>query len=61
MVEAQHGILMLYRNLHGNNLIGTIPKEFGTLKYLKVLDLGMNELSGPIPPELGNLTNVVKI
>ncbi|XP_022638782.1 probable LRR receptor-like serine/threonine-protein kinase At1g63430 [Vigna radiata var. radiata] len=32
--------------LHGNNLIGIIPKELGMLKSLKVLDLGMNSLSG---------------
>nr|XP_025637366.1 probable LRR receptor-like serine/threonine-protein kinase At1g63430 isoform X2 [Arachis hypogaea] len=47
--------------LHGNNLIGTIPKELGMLKSLKVLDLGLNQLSGPIPREIGNLTQAVKI
>ncbi|KAJ1406027.1 Tyrosine-protein kinase, catalytic domain [Sesbania bispinosa] len=47
--------------LHGNNLIGTIPKELGMLKSLKVLDLGKNQnlqsngLTGRLPPELGNL------
>ena len=49
------------RILHGNNLIGTIPKELGMLKSLKVLDLGMNQLSGPVPPEIGNLTQAVKM
>ncbi|XP_009767696.1 putative LRR receptor-like serine/threonine-protein kinase At1g63430 [Nicotiana tabacum] len=47
--------------LHGNVLIGTIPKEIGLLKNLKVLDLGANQLTGPIPRELGNLTNLMKI
>lgn len=31
------------------------------LKSLKVLDFGMNKLSGPIPRELGNLSNVIKL
>ncbi|KAG5573149.1 hypothetical protein H5410_062915 [Solanum commersonii] len=47
--------------LHGNVLIGTIPKEIGLLKNLKVLDLGSNQLAGPIPLELGNLSNIIKI
>ncbi|MCD7448585.1 hypothetical protein HAX54_044531 [Datura stramonium] len=47
--------------LHGNVLIGTIPKEIGLLKNLKVLDLGSNQLTGPIPLELGNLSNITKI
>ncbi|XP_055809433.1 probable LRR receptor-like serine/threonine-protein kinase At1g63430 [Solanum dulcamara] len=47
--------------LHGNVLIGTIPKEIGLLKNLKVLDLGSNQLTGPIPLELGNLSNIIKI
>uniref|UniRef100_A0A0R0HGM8 NAD(P)-binding domain-containing protein n=1 Tax=Glycine max TaxID=3847 RepID=A0A0R0HGM8_SOYBN len=42
--------------LHGNSLVGVIPKELGMLKSLKVLDLGINHLIGPIPPEIGNLT-----
>ncbi|KAG4986517.1 hypothetical protein JHK86_034208 [Glycine max] len=44
--------------LHGNSLVGVIPKELGMLKSLKVLDLGINHLIGPIPPEIGNLTQV---
>ncbi|CAN4095244.1 unnamed protein product [Withania somnifera] len=47
--------------LHGNVLIGTIPREIGLLKNLKVLDLGSNQLTGPIPLELGNLSNIIKI
>ncbi|KAL9666564.1 hypothetical protein QQ045_000899 [Rhodiola kirilowii] len=47
--------------LHGNNLIGTMPKGLGRLSNLEVLDLGSNQLSGPIPPALGNLTTITKI
>lgn len=47
--------------MHGNLLIGTIPKEIGLLKSLKVLDLGVNQLTGPIPSELGNLTTIMKM
>lgn len=52
---------MFCRILHGNSLIGVIPKEIGSLKNLKVLDLGMNRLTGPIPPEIGNLNSIVKM
>ena len=67
LVLEYHGCIGLMsgsygcRILHGNNLIGAIPKELGMLKSLKVLDLGMNQLSGPIPPEIGNLTQAVKM
>ncbi|MCI03782.1 LRR receptor-like kinase, partial [Trifolium medium] len=36
--------------LHGNNLIGTIPKELCLLKSLK-----SNGLTGRLPSEFGNL------
>lgn len=50
-----------FRILHGNKFIGTIPKEIGLLKDLRVLDLGANQLSGPIPPEIGNLNSIIKM
>ena len=49
------------RILHGNLLIGAIPKEIGMLKNLKVLDLGSNQLTGAIPPEFGNISSIVKM
>lgn len=53
--------LMFCRILHGNNLIGPLPKELGMLKYLRVLDLGVNQLTGPIPQEIANLASVMKM
>ncbi|EEC68240.1 hypothetical protein OsI_36254 [Oryza sativa Indica Group] len=43
------------RNLHGNNLIGTIPQSFGNLTNLVRLELQKNSLSGTIPASLGNI------
>lgn len=54
-------LLVIYSILHGNLLVGEIPKEIGLLKGLKVLDLGANQLTGPIPPEIGNLSSVKKM
>ncbi|KAL1547628.1 putative LRR receptor-like serine/threonine-protein kinase [Salvia divinorum] len=48
-------------HLHGNLLIGSIPKEIGLLTNLKVLDLGSNQLTGSIPHEIGNFTGIQKI
>ncbi|KAL5994432.1 hypothetical protein ACLOJK_024482 [Asimina triloba] len=53
--------LKSFQILHKNNFLGPIPKEIGKLTNLKVLDLGVNQLSGIIPPEIGYLTNAVKI
>lgn len=61
MAEVEYHKSMFCRILHGNNLIGIIPKELGMLKFLQVLDLGMNQLSGHIPPEIGRSTSLVKM
>ena len=42
----------------GNNLVGTIPDELGTLTSLTQLNLGGNKLSGTIPSSLNTLTNL---
>lgn len=41
--------------------MGTIPKEIGLLRNLEVLDVGSNQLTGTIPPEIGSLTAIVKM
>lgn len=42
----------------GNDIEGSIPKEFGQLQQLEGLSLAENKLSGTIPIELSNLTNL---
>jgi hypothetical protein len=37
---------------------GTILKQIGSLRNLRVLDLSSNRLTGPIPPELSDLSSV---
>ncbi|ORX43956.1 L domain-like protein [Piromyces finnis] len=41
-----------------NKLDGLIPPEFGNLLKLKYLNLSNNNLTGPIPQELGKLSNI---
>ena len=41
--------------LPGNNLIGELPPELGSLDRLESLDLSGNNLTGEIPPSLGDL------
>ena len=39
-------------NLKGRGLRGTIPEEIGYLRFLEVLDLSNNHISGFLPPDL---------
>lgn len=45
-------------SLQGNGITGEIPKEFGNLTSLTMLDLENNHLTGQIPSSLGNLKNL---
>lgn len=42
-------------NLQGNNLVGDLPAEIGSLPYLTDLNLAANRLSGALPSELSSL------
>lgn len=46
---------ILFVDLSYNHLTGEIPREFGDIFYMFILNLGHNDLSGEIPPELGKL------
>ncbi|KAG5572924.1 hypothetical protein H5410_062690 [Solanum commersonii] len=47
-------------DIRGANVIGTLYDfPFSTLPFLEYVDLSMNNLSGVIPPHIGNLTNLV--
>ncbi|KAM3744047.1 hypothetical protein ACB098_06G022300 [Castanea mollissima] len=48
-------------NLRDNSLSGEIPSSFSSLKALSYLDLGSNNLNGPISALFGNLTEVIQI
>ncbi|MBN2029586.1 T9SS type A sorting domain-containing protein [bacterium] len=62
-VSTWHGVTIeedrVYRiDLHGNNLVGTLPGEIGNLDNLYYLELSTNQLGGSIPPEIGNMTEL---
>ncbi len=46
-------------NLKANGLKGNLPAELGDLFQLRNLDISNNDLSGVVPTELLNLTNLV--
>ena len=55
-VETDGNGRVLGLELPSNGLRGTIPAEISKLTQLSVLNLAGNELSGPIPPEIGGMT-----
>ncbi|CAI7778295.1 unnamed protein product [Closterium sp. NIES-53] len=46
----------LCRSLQYNQLVGSIPRQFSSLRSLKTLQLGGNRFQGSIPSFLGSLT-----
>lgn len=47
--------------LSKNHFSGTIPKEFGELTMLEVLDLRGNDFSGTIPAEIGDMQSLRRL
>ncbi|XP_074282110.1 receptor-like protein EIX2 [Silene latifolia] len=54
--------LLTHLDLSGNNFSASrIPKFIGSLRHLRYLNLSSVGFSGPLPPQLGNLTNLVHL
>lgn len=49
-------------NISNNGLSGQIPADMGSMcKSLKLLDASRNQITGPIPPSLGDLVNLIAL
>ncbi|CAJ2659533.1 unnamed protein product [Trifolium pratense] len=48
-------------DLNGQSLPGTLPPELNKLRYLQIIDLSRNYLSGKVPKEWGTMTALIKI
>ncbi|XP_074291296.1 uncharacterized protein LOC141618075 [Silene latifolia] len=53
---------LTHLDVSGNNFTGShIPKFIGSMTHLRYLTLSYSGFSGPIPPQLGNLTNLIRL
>lgn len=59
-LEVENG-RVVYVDLWGNNLNGTLPDEICDMDALRELDLGVNHLYGPIPACIGNMAALTKL
>ncbi|XP_074282076.1 receptor-like protein EIX2 [Silene latifolia] len=54
--------LLTHLDLSGNDFSGSrVPNFIGSLRHLRYLNLSSANFSGPLPPQLGNLTNLVHL
>ncbi|KAK9664165.1 hypothetical protein RND81_14G023300 [Saponaria officinalis] len=54
--------LLTHLDLSGNDFFRSeIPEFIGSLRHLRYLNLSGANFSGPLPPQLGNLTNLVHL
>ncbi|GLT36266.1 hypothetical protein SLA2020_106570 [Shorea laevis] len=62
LFEKCDGLDALIVNVSNNGMNGQIPAEIGKLcRSLKILDASVNQISGPIPPTLGELASLVSL
>ena len=60
-IEVENGRVTSI-NFNDNNLHGNLPSSLGDLDSLKFLSISVEEnITGPIPPELGNCSNLERI
>jgi len=59
-ISCQNGVVTQI-DLGGNNLVGTLPSELGSLTSLTGLWLWDNRLEGTVPASLGNLVNLTHL
>ena len=58
MTVDADGRITALATLNGNNLVGTVPPELGSLTALAQIDLGGNRLDGCLPPNLRGQLNI---
>lgn len=59
-IEIENG-RVVFINLFGNNLNGTLPEEICNMDALRELDLGVNKLEGVIPACIGDMAALTKL
>lgn len=47
--------------LPGNNCVGVVPESIGLLRFLRVLDLRLNQVHGRLPPSIGDCARLQRL